>query len=99
MLRNTIYHRVKPFIPQAVRSAVRRRIACRVRATVGDIWPVMPGSERPPQDWPGWPGGKRFALVLAHDVEGAAGLSRCRQLMDLEMELGVRSSFNFIPEG
>ena len=78
---------------------MRRRIACRVRATVGDIWPVMPGSERPPQDWPGWPGGRRFALVLAHDVEGAVGLSRCRQLMDLEMELGVRSSFNFIPEG
>lgn len=99
MLRNTIYYRVKPFIPQSVRTAVRRKIACRVRDTVADIWPIMPGSERPPQDWPGWPGGKRFALVLTHDVESAAGLARCRELIKLEMEVGVRSSFNFIPEG
>ena len=70
-----------------------------MRETVADIWPIVPGSERPPQDWPGWPGGKRFALVLTHDVEGAAGLTRCRELMKLEMELGFRSSFNFVPEG
>ena len=99
MLRNTIYYRVKPFIPQSIRTAVRRRVASRLRETVADIWPIMPGSERPPQDWPGWPGGKKFALVLTHDVEGAAGLARCRELMNLEMELDVRSSFNFIPEG
>src|SRR5215469_1626986 len=99
MLRNTIYYRVKPFIPQSVRTAVRRRIACRVRETVADIWPMVPGSERPPQHWPGWPDGKTFALVLTHDVESGAGLARCRELMKLERELGVRSSFNFVPEG
>jgi glycosyltransferase involved in cell wall biosynthesis len=99
MLRNRIYYRVKPFIPQSVRTAVRRKIACRVRDTVADIWPILPGSERPPQHWPGWPGGKRFALVLTHDVESAAGLARCRELMELEIGLRVRSSFNFIPEG
>jgi hypothetical protein len=52
-----------------------------------------------PTGWPGWPGGKKFALVLTHDVEGAAGLAKCRQLMELEQSLGFRSSFNFIPEG
>lgn len=59
----------------------------------------MPGSERPPEGWNGWPGDKRFALVLTHDVEGISGLKRCRRLMELELELGFRSSFNFIPEG
>jgi peptidoglycan/xylan/chitin deacetylase (PgdA/CDA1 family) len=59
----------------------------------------MPGSERPPEGWPGWPGGKKFAVVLTHDVEAKAGLNGCRQLMELEMELGFHSSFNFIPEG
>lgn len=59
----------------------------------------MPGSERPPEGWPGWPGGKKFAVVLTHDVEGKAGLEKCRSLMHVEMELGFRSSFNFIPEG
>ena len=52
-----------------------------------------------PDSWPGWPGGKKFALVLTHDVEGNAGLKKCRQLMQLERGLGFRSSFNFIPEG
>jgi hypothetical protein len=34
---------------------------------VRDIWPIMPGSEKPPEDWPGWPDGKKFAFVLTHD--------------------------------
>jgi len=59
----------------------------------------MPGSERPPEDWPGWPEGKKFAFVLTHDVESKAGLGKCRPLMQLETELGFRSSFNFVPEG
>src|SRR5712692_533747 len=99
MLRNRVYYRVKPFIPQSLRTALRRRLASRLRGGVADIWPVMPGSERPPEDWPGWPEGKKFAVVLTHDVEGAAGVHRCRELMRLERRLGFRSSFNFIPEG
>jgi glycosyltransferase involved in cell wall biosynthesis len=59
----------------------------------------MPGSERPPDNWSGWPEGKKFALVLTHDVEGSPGLRNCRKLMQREIDLGFRSSFNFIPEG
>jgi len=59
----------------------------------------MPGSERPPTGWRGWPEGKKFAFVLTHDVESNAGLGKCASLMQLEMELGFRSSFNFVPEG
>ncbi len=98
-LRNRVYYRVKPFIPQSLRTALRRRLALRLRSSVADVWPIMPGSERPPENWPGWPGGKKFAVVLTHDVEGQAGLDKCRDLMRLELELGFRSSFNFIPEG
>jgi hypothetical protein len=58
-----------------------------------------PGSEIPPEGWPGWPEGKKFAVVLTHDVEGPSGLDKTRDLMQLEKELGFRSSFNFIPEG
>jgi len=43
--------------------------------------------------------GKRFAVVLTHDVEGSKGLSRVEQLMGLEAKHGFRSSFNFVPEG
>jgi glycosyltransferase involved in cell wall biosynthesis len=99
MLRTRIYYRVKPFIPTAIRTAVRRTVAARLRSRVGDVWPIMPGSERPPVNWPGWPEGKKFAFVLTHDVEGTTGLNKCRALMRLEQEFGLRSSFNFIPEG
>ena len=99
MLRNRVYYRLKPFIPRAVRTAVRRRLASRLRGSIADIWPIMPGSEQPPENWPGWPHGKKFAVVLTHDVESAAGVEKCRQLMQLEMTFGFRSSFNFIPEG
>ncbi len=71
----------------------------RLRKRIGDVWPIMPGSERPPENWPGWPAGKRFALVLTHDVEGKAGVHKCRSLMQLELDLGFRSSLNFVPEG
>jgi glycosyltransferase involved in cell wall biosynthesis len=71
----------------------------RVRRRIGHVWPIMPGSERPPQNWPGWPEGRKFAFVLTHDVESRAGLANCRSLVQLEMELGFRSSFNFVPEG
>jgi hypothetical protein len=71
----------------------------RLRKHVANVWPIMPGSERPPENWPGWPQGKKFAFVLTHDVESKAGLDKCRSLMQLEMELGFRSSFNFVPEG
>jgi hypothetical protein len=47
---------------------------------------------------PTWPDRKQFALVLTHDVDSARGLSRCRALMQLEMQAGFRSVFNFVPE-
>jgi glycosyltransferase involved in cell wall biosynthesis len=99
MLRNRIYYGLKPFVPQSLRTAIRRSLAVRLRKRIAEVWPIMPGSEIPPENWPGWPAGKKFAFVLTHDVESRAGLDKCRSLMQLEMELGFCSSFNFVPEG
>ena len=99
MLRNRIYYGLKPFVPQSLRTAIRRKLAKRLRKKIGDVWPVMPGSEQPPKNWTGWSKDKKFALVLTHDVESKEGLSKCRVLMQLEQNLGFRSSFNFVPEG
>jgi glycosyltransferase involved in cell wall biosynthesis/peptidoglycan/xylan/chitin deacetylase (PgdA/CDA1 family) len=99
MLRNKLYYGLKPFIPQSFRKAIRRKVARRLRDRIGSIWPIALGSEHPPDDWPGWPKNKKFALILTHDVESAVGLRKCRKLMQFEMELGFRSSFNFVPEG
>jgi uncharacterized protein len=99
MLLNSLYFRLKPLIPRPVRLGVRRWFVQRKRLRVGDGWPIMPGSERPPEGWQGWPDGRKFALVLTHDVESQQGLDRVKELAELEMELGFRSSFNFTPEG
>lgn len=99
MIRNTLYYQIKPLVPRKVRNDVRRWFAKRKRDRIGDVWPILPGSERPPAGWPGWPEGKQFAFVLTHDVEGQSGLDKCRHLKELEQANGFRSSFNFIPEG
>jgi len=99
MLFRRLYYYSKPFIPRPIRLAVRAAHAKRVLKDCGDIWPVTPGSGRAPVGWPGWLEGKKFAVVLTHDVEGKSGLERVRPLAELEMSLGFRSCFNFIPEG
>lgn len=99
MIRNRLYYRIKPLLPSTIRMGIRRWLALKKRERVLDSWPILPGSEKTPENWSGWPDGKKFAFVLTHDVEGPSGLAKCRELMKLEMELGFRSSFNFIPEG
>jgi hypothetical protein len=97
-LRNRIYYQVKPLLPASLKLRLRRWFTLKRREQTGAIWPIAPGSEQKPDNWPGWPNDKKFALVLTHDVEGPKGLGKCRDLMDLEMRRGFRSSFNFIPE-
>lgn len=70
----------------------------RKRAQCAGLWPIDPKAAAPPAGWRGWPEGKKFALVLTHDVEWAGGHDKCRQLAALEKRLGLRSSFNFVPE-
>ena len=95
----SIYYFLKPAIPARVRMILRRFLARRVRRQVDSSWPIDKAAAETPAGWPGWPDGKRFAFVLTHDVEGSRGLERCRALAEVEMRLGCRSSFNFVPEG
>jgi len=99
MLLRRVYYALKPHLPWRVRIGMRRVLARRLRRTTADIWPIDPAASGQPQGWPGWPTGKKFAVVLTHDVEGAEGLARCLELAEQERRLGFRSSFNFVPEG
>src|SRR5205823_13422916 len=45
-----------------------------------------------------WPHGRRYSVVLTHDVETADGQSFVAPVADLEERLGFRSSFNFVAE-
>ncbi len=99
MLSQRLYYLIKPFVPWRLRIGVRRVLARRKRKLCRETWPINETAGWTPRGWAGWPDGRKFALVLTHDVEGLEGLSKCRRLAELEMELGFRSSFNFIPEG
>lgn len=99
MIFNQFYYLVKPYIPWGLRIGIRRYFALRKLKKVSQIWPIDESASQKPDGWTSWPERKRFAFILTHDVEGPKGLSRVRQLAELEMSLGFRSSFNFIPEG
>jgi len=95
---NYVYYQLKPFIPRRLQIFLRRKLVKRKCLLCRDIWPIDESAVNPPQGWSGWPDGKRFALILTHDVETIKGYDKCVELMKVEQELGFRSSFNFIPE-
>ena len=95
-----IYYKViKPFLPRRIQISLRRCIAQRVEKTVGHVWPIDEKAGSKPENWRGWPNGKKFALVLTHDVERQGGVEKCLKLTDPEKKYGLRSSFNFVPYG
>ena len=93
---NTIYYLVKPIIPREIRFKLRRILVRRILKKGACRWPIDPDSGEAPEGWQGWPHGKRFALVLTHDVETAKGLKNCYRLIEIEEALGFRSSFNLV---
>jgi len=44
-----------------------------------------------------WPDAHRWAAVLTHDVETAAGLAQVPRIAEMEQRRGLRSSFNLVP--
>ena len=93
-----IFYILKPFIPRRVQLYLRRKLILSKMEAYKDVWPILKGSEKKPDNWKGWPDGKKFAVILTHDVEHKRGYDRVLKLMEVEKELGFVSSFNFVPE-
>jgi hypothetical protein len=93
-----IYYFLKPLISRKNQLYVRTKHVNFQRNLYKDIWPILTGSEKKPQNWKGWKDEKKFAFVLTHDVEHKRGYDRVDKLMQMEKELGFVSSFYFIPE-
>lgn len=93
----SVFYSIKPLMPRKMQIFLRRVIAKRQRrAAMGD-WPIDYRAAGVPAGWAGWPEGRRFALILYHDVDSVQGLKNCSQLMELEKRLEFRSSFFFVP--
>jgi hypothetical protein len=98
MLHVNLFSTLKPFVPRRIQIALRRML---VRAKINsykNVWPIDPSSVKPPEGWQGWPGGKKFVLVLTHDVDTQNGHDTAPRLANIEESLGFRSSFNFVAE-
>lgn len=93
-----VYYIVKPLIPRWIQISFRRTVAAHKRKSSRGVWPINPIAFKKPEGWSGWPDQKRFALALNHDVDTIRGLYRTSPLMEIEIQLGFRSSFNFVPE-
>ncbi len=93
-----LYWRVKPLIPRRIQVGIRQKWASIVRRWRANGWPIDEKAAKLPSAWSGWPQGKKFALVLTHDVETAVGQQRCPRLAEIEQEFGFRSCWLFVPE-
>jgi hypothetical protein len=92
-----LYYLIKPWLPRRIQILIRnRRARFKINKYEG-IWPIDECAGNAPANWKGWPEGKRFALVLTHDVERRGGLDQVKRLAELEIKQGFRSSFNFVP--
>lgn len=92
-----LFYIVKGLIPRRLQIYLRRKLVLRRLSKCSSIWPINQTAAKVPDGWRGWPNGKQFAVVLTHDVELEIGRNNVRRLAELEMSLGFRSSFNFVP--
>jgi len=93
-----LYYTIRPAIPRNIQIALRRQYARHLASKMAHVWPINSDAGTPPKWWNGWPDGRKFALVLSHDVDTQRGHHRVMQLAELEKKLGFRSCFNFVPE-
>jgi peptidoglycan/xylan/chitin deacetylase (PgdA/CDA1 family) len=108
------YYQLRPFLPARVRTLLHRIAGSRQSNNTQTEWPVedrlvrflfdsmraaMQAQRKAALEYVHfWPHGKRFAFVITHDIESAAGQSFARRLADLDEKYGFRSAFNFVPK-
>ena len=107
-----LYYRVKRLLPREFWLKARRAFIRFGKPPAFPAWPLEHGVERllrfyalcllqagdseEARFYWFWPGTKRAALILTHDVETGEGLRLALELADLEQERGLRSSFNIV---
>jgi hypothetical protein len=113
MVRN-LYYRLRRFLPLPVRKSLQRLGLRDWKKIPFPQWPVdrtverilerllamsmkAHGIHRMPFVW-FWPEGATSCAMMTHDVEELAGRNVCSQLMDLDDSVGIKSSFQIVPE-
>ena len=109
-----LYYFVRPLLPVSVRKRFQKSYLRGWHRIEFPRWPVdcsvdslmqtamtrvlqSRGNEKVPFIW-FWPDGAPSCAVMTHDVETLKGLDFCEHLMDCDDLLGIKSSFQIIPE-
>ena len=109
-----LYYGLRPFLPVSIRKHLQRAHLSDWKAIPFPKWPVdrtaehllerllllamkAHGVQRVPFVW-FWPDGAANCAIMTHDVEHLAGRDFCSQLMDLDDTVGIKSSFQIVPE-
>jgi hypothetical protein len=98
------YYRLRQLVPLTFRQILQRRR----KVQTSEDWYInadhisalafcIAGEASPQVVIHPWPEGARFSFVLTHDVETRDGLRKISKIADLEEQLGLRSSWNFVP--
>jgi len=90
------FYFLKPLIPRRLQIYLRSQIVRHRIPVFSDVWPIDKNAGHPPENWTGWPEGKKFAFVLTHDIETEKGLKKYQSIMEMEENFNLRSSFNFV---
>ena len=108
-----VYYAVRPVMPRPLQIALRRRYAAVQERAVFPRWPAetalhdladrvlawaADAAGAPLPYLAPWPDGHSWALVLTHDVEKAEGRDAIDRVRAVEAAVGVRSSWNLVPE-
>ena len=112
---SSLYYRLRPFLSLRVRRHLQRAQLSDWTDIRFPRWPVdrtvdglleqllalsmkARGVDRVPFVW-FWPDGATSCVVMTHDVEELAGRDFCSQLMDMDDSVGIKASFQIVPEG
>ena len=109
-----LYYRLRPFLSPPVRRHLQRAHLSGWKDIRFPRWPVdrtvdclleqllvlamkARGVHRVPFVW-FWPHGATSCVVMTHDVEGVVGRDFCSRLMDMDDAVGLKASFQIVPE-
>jgi len=109
-----LYYHLRPFLPVSVRKHLQRAHLSDWKEIRFPKWPLdrtvedllerllvlsmkARGMHRVPFVW-FWPDGATNCALMTHDVEDLAGRDFCSQLMDLDDSVGIKASFQIVPE-
>jgi hypothetical protein len=107
-----VYYRARPLLPRSLQLRLRRGFRRFQQRSSFPRWPIETAADdlyrlllglaaeiagEPIPTVAFWPRPWTWTIVLTHDVEHRVGYERVERLLEIELDEGYRSSWNFVP--